>query len=292
MQTAEECLACFTRQIKYAARLATTSQTLQQEIEKNGAGIMASFNLELSPPENAVSLYRMVAEMANNPDIFAELKNANNQAALKILPELEDIIARAGEPLQTAALLAIAGNVIDYGSHQDFDINQTISECMDQDLAINDFAEFKIDLQRAEKILYLGDNCGELVFDSLLIRQLEDKVTFATRERPIINDALRQDAETCGLHHLCKIISNGTDCPGTPIEDCNDEFKMAFKNADLIISKGQGNFETLSQVPGPIYFLLMVKCEVVAQHLAETANRSAGTIRTGDRILMKRFKDQ
>ena len=224
-----------------------------------------------------------------NPDIFADQKKISNQTALKMLPDLENKISQAAEPLRTAALLSLAGNIIDYGAHHDFDVHRAVDECLNQDLAIDDLDELRDDLQQAQKILYLGDNCGELVFDSLLIKQFDQKVTLAVKEKPIINDALPADAEECGLDSLCRVISNGTDCPGTPLQSCTNEFKKIFSEADLIISKGQGNFETLSEISGPIYFLLMVKCEVVASHVAESANRPTDSIKTGDLVLMKRY---
>jgi hypothetical protein len=190
--------------------------------------------------------------------------------------------------LRTAALLTIAGNIIDYGAHHDFNIRRAVDECLNKKLAIDDLDELRDDLHQARNILYLGDNCGELVFDTLLIKQFNQEVTLAVKEKPVINDALPADAEECGLRGLCRIISNGTDCPGTPLQSCNNEFKKIFSEADLIISKGQGNFETLSEATGPIYFLLMVKCEVVASHVAKSANRPIDSIKTGDLVLVKK----
>ncbi|MDH3394130.1 MAG: ARMT1-like domain-containing protein, partial [Desulfobulbaceae bacterium] len=136
-------------------------------------------------------------------------------------------------------------------------------------------------------ILYLADNCGEIVFDSLLIEQLgPQKITLAVKERPIINDALITDTASCGLNNLCTVISNGTDCPGTPLAQCSEEFQDCFHNADLIISKGQGNFETLSESNAPLYFLLTVKCPVVVDHVNMLAGKST-RVSMGEMILLK-----
>jgi len=291
MRTSAACLSCFAEQASYTARLATSNPELQKEIEAEASGLIAGIDFKLSPPENAVSLYRMIAEKSARPDIFADLKSMSNETALQMLPRLEKTLAKSADPLRTAILLAIAGNVIDYGSHQNFDIELTVEECLNRDLALNDLADFRYDLQEARKVLYLGDNCGELAFDRLMvqtIRQTEGEVIFAVKEGPIINDALKVDAEACGIDDLCRIISNGTDCPGTPLRKCSKEFRRAFAEADLIISKGQGNFETLSEVSAPIYFLLMVKCQVVADHVAEIAGRPVGSIKTGDLVLLKK----
>lgn len=289
MRTSPNCLPCLTKQAAYTAALATDSLKLQNEIMASATRLIATFDLALSPPENAVHLYRMIAEQTGNSDIFADLKNISNQTVLKMLPDLEHKISQSADPLRTAAILTLAGNIIDYGSHHDFNVHQAVDECLNTALAIDDFTELQDDLRQAKKILYLGDNCGELVFDRLLIKQLNQQVTFAVREKPVINDALAADAEECGLGDLCQIISNGTDCPGTPLHHCSNEFKKIFSEADLIISKGQGNFETLSGISGPIYFMLMIKCEVVASHVAEITNRPPGSIKTGDLVLMKRY---
>jgi uncharacterized protein with ATP-grasp and redox domains len=232
----------------------------------------------------------MIAEKSGCSDIFADLKDLSNRKALDLLPELVKKVEESNEPLRTAALLAIAGNIIDYGAHHDFDINTSIEKCLHTKPAIDDLEQLRRDLDKAGKILYLGDNCGEAAFDRLLIAQTGEEITYAVKERPIINDALKEDAATCGLGDLCRIISNGTDCPGTPLEKCSEEFREIFAEADLIISKGQGNFETLSEVSAPIYFLLMVKCEVVAEHVAELTGRQPGSIKTGDLVLMKNRK--
>ena len=286
MNTSPNCLPCFMKQAEYTAGLATDSLSLRKEIMDQAAKLIPSFDLKLSPPENSVFLYRMIAEKSNNNDIFADLKVQSNRTALEMLPIMEDKIRYAPDPLDTAIRLAIAGNIIDYGSHQEFDVQKTIDRCLTSPLAINDFEEFKENLRRAQNILYLADNCGELVFDRLLIEILDRPITLAVKGKPIINDALRSDAEYCDLSLNCQIISNGTDCPGTPINNCSGGFLKEFEAADLIISKGQGNFETLSAIDAPIYFMLMVKCPVVAKHIEEITTTLDVKINTGALVLM------
>ncbi len=286
MLTTPECLRCFKKQAEFTVSLATDSLDLQQEVIATAAELILSFDLDISPPENSVQLYRMISKMTGCSDLFIDQKKQGNRAALKMRPALEEMICLADDPLQTATRLAIAGNIIDYGSHQDFDLQASIDNCLTSSLAINDLEEFRRNLHRAQNILYLADNCGELVFDRMLIELIDKQVTVAVKEKPILNDALVEDAITCGLDLNCRIISNGTDCPGTPLNSCSRDFIKEFEAADLIISKGQGNFETLSAIDAPIYFMLMVKCPVVAKHLAEMLGKPMGSIRTGDLILM------
>ena len=289
MQTTLDCLPCFLRQALYTARIATDSVARHQEILARAAHLLPEFDLAVSPPENAIHLYRMIAELAGNPDPFAALKAESNHFALALRPELREQIRQAADPLATAVKFAIAGNVIDYGAHHQFDARGTIADCLAHPFAIDDYRQFRHDLAKARKILYLADNCGEIVFDGLLIEALGEKeVTVAVKERPIINDALLPDALACGLGELCTVVSNGTDCPGTPLDRCGVEFQQLFRAADLIISKGQGNFETLSEVSAPIYFLLTVKCPVVVTHVNQLAGGQANRrAALGDMVLLR-----
>ena len=290
MQTSLDCLPCFMRQALYTARIATNSPELQKKILDRAAQLLPEFDMNLSPPENAVALYRMIAETAGRPDPFTTLKQESNSLALELQPQIQNRIHNAHDPLAFAIKFAIAGNIIDYGAHHDFDARKTINTCLEQQLAINDYEEFRRDAAKAQSILFLADNCGEIVFDGLLIEQLgPKKVTMAVKEHPIINDALLADAKKCGIDKICKVITNGTNCPGTPLSQCSEEFLKIFKEADLIISKGQGNFETLSHSKAPIYYLLTVKCPVVVDHVNEIAGGS-GKVGMGGMVLLRSRK--
>ncbi len=284
MLTYLDCMPCFLKQALYTARLSTSSLQAQEEIMARAAGLLSKLDFSRTPPENATPLYELIAETSGCADPFADLKKKSNQLALDLRENIRDMIRQSDHPLLTAIQFSIAGNIIDYGAHHDFDILDTINTCLAKGLALNDYDALRRDLKTAETILYLGDNSGEIVFDGLVIEQLDSEVLFAVREKPIINDVLLEDARTCGLDRQCKIISNGTGCPGTPLPRCSAEFREAFDRADLIISKGQGNFETLSEVRAPIYFLLSVKCPVVVRHILEITGRA---VRNGDMILLK-----
>jgi damage-control phosphatase, subfamily I len=284
VHTALDCLPCLLEQALFAVRRATDCQELQQRIMAEMAQRLSALDLQASPPENSMGLYGQIAEITGSPDPFAGLKEQSTRLAKAMRPRQAARINAAADPLLTAIRLAIAGNVIDYGAPHQLNAEEVIEGALARPLAINDYPALLQDLDRAENILYLADNCGELIFDSLLIEQLDRQVTLAVRDKPIINDALAEDARRCGLARLCTIISNGTDCPGTPLPHCSHAFKEAFQRADLIISKGQGNFETLSTTPAPLYFLLTVKCRVVAAHIDELAGVA---VRIGEPVLLK-----
>ncbi len=288
MRTELDCLVCLYRQALNTARLATDSEELQRRILSEAAALLPRLDPSLSPPENSIRLYRLIARLSENPDPYAKLKKTGNEHALRLRDRAQKSISAAHDPLYTAILFAIAGNIIDHGALHDFDLDETINECLRRTPAIDDYTQLKEDLKGAENILYLGDNCGEIVFDGLLIELLPGTVTLALKEKPIINDALPADARLCGLDKICRIISNGTDCPGTPLNLCSGEFKAAMAKADLIISKGQGNFETLSHLKSgpPLYFLLTTKCPIVAQRAREMAGAAAEIV-SGDTLLMR-----
>lgn len=284
MKTRLDCLPCLLRQALYAVRLISDDENIRQDLLMEGLSIVQSVDFHRSPPENAMALYGMLAEKSGVFDLFARKKAQSNWMALSMKDALAAKIAHAADPLLAALSFAIAGNVIDYGAHQDFDVEKSLGNCLSQPLAIDDYQLLQKDLDSTESILYLADNCGELVFDGLLIERLNRNVTLAVKEKPVINDATLHDAAECGLNTICSVISNGTACPGTPIETCSSEFKKKFQSAGLIISKGQGNFETLSETTAPIYFLLTVKCAVVAKHIRELTGIA---IKTGAHVLLR-----
>ncbi len=287
MLTALECLPCFLRQALYAARLSTPDVHLQRQILHKVARLLPELDLGSTPPENSILVYETIARLSACPDPFLDLKRTSNQRARELLPRLRAIVAEASDPMRVAIRLAMAGNVIDYGAHQDFDLNQAVDDCLVREPAINHYHLLQEDLRTARTALYLGDNCGELVFDGLVLERLKQEVTLAVKQRPIINDALVADALSCGLNRLAKVIDNGLACPGTPVPRCSPEFQKAFAAADLIIVKGQGNFETLSETRAPLYFLLMVKCQVVAEHITALTGLPAGVVANGDLVLLR-----
>ena len=204
--------------------------------------------------------------------------------ALDMLPELRARIAGAEDPFAAAVRLAITGNIIDFGPKGDTteqDALDAIAHALSEPL-YGDMHAFQDAVEQADGILYLADNAGEIVFDRVLIEEiLPQRVTLAVRGAPVINDATIEDAEMAGLAELAEVIDNGSDAPGTILSDCSAAFQKRFHESDLIISKGQGNYETLSGEPAGIFFLLKAKCPVIAAHAgvpvgAQVLTRNSG----------------
>lgn len=223
----------------------------------------------ISSPEFARDLHRILKTYTNNHDPYKSEKHQSNIQALKMMPDMESIISRSPDPFITALRLSIAGNVIDYAANHNFNLNNTINQALISDFAIDHSEHLRKALKNADSVLYLGDNAGEIVFDKLFIKTTGHKnITYAVRGMPIINDATIEDAEFIGMKEVANVISNGYDAPSTIIEKSNEEFRNYFRSSSLIISKGQGNLEGLLDLNDKrIYFLLMVKCDVMAEFL-------------------------
>ncbi len=202
-------------------------------------------------------------------DPFTEEKAESNRMALELYNEWKPKVTASTHPFELALRLSIAGNIMDYGANNSFDIHQTIELVNSVDFAIDHSSLLEQTIRRAKKILYLGDNAGEIVFDKLFLETIgHPDVTFAVRGGIALNDATMQDAEVIGMDSVAKVISNGFDAPSTVLAKCSREFLTLYHSADLIISKGQGNLEGLIDENDPrIFFLLMVKCDLMAELL-------------------------
>jgi uncharacterized protein with ATP-grasp and redox domains len=224
---------------------------------------------DLNSPEFARKLHYLLKSYTNNPDPFKEEKKENNDHALKLVPALESIINKSPDPFKTALQLAIAGNVIDFAGNDNFNIQKTIDKVLESEFTIDHSVQLKKSLAAAERVLYLGDNAGEIVFDRLFIRTINHKnLTYVVRGGPVINDATMDDAEYTGLTKIVNVISSGYDAPSTVPEKSGEIFNRHFGEADIIISKGQGNLEGLVSLDDKrIFFLLMIKCDVMAEFL-------------------------
>ena len=272
MKTSTECVPCFIRQAVEAIALAVNDPFQQARILRRVMHDLADLDWQTSPPMVADHLHRIIREITGDPDPYRSVKDRMNRLALDALPGCRELIAAVHDPLQAVIRLAVAGNLLDSGAKNQIapeDLPQLFATLWDHPLAGDPHKLFQV-AKRAERILYLTDNAGEIVLDRLLIEALPmAKVTVAVRGKPILNDALREDAALAGITELVPVIDNGSAVPGTVLADCSAEFRAHFKRANLIIAKGQGNYETLSEARAPIFFLFTVKCPLVAAQIGE-----------------------
>ena len=290
MKTYLDCIPCFFKQALEAAKKAGAGPRVQKRILDELAGILPNISLKSSPPEIGRTIYKLVGDISGKKDPFLKEKDRSNRLALAIYDKLKKKIDPASDKLLLAVELAIAGNIIDYGVKNTLNIDAELAAILSREKevikkeskAIFDYSKFKHTVKNTRDILYLGDNAGEVVFDRILIEQIKKinrdvRVIYAVKEKPVINDALRKDAEDCGIGKIAEIISSGSDAPGTVLALCSKRFLSLYRKADMVISKGQGNFEALSGAKRPVFFLFMAKCPVIARDVG---------CRVGDVILM------
>lgn len=272
MKSTLDCMACFVRQAIDAARMAVAENALHERILRDVLRWVADMDLNAPPPMLAQRIHRRLREISGVNDPYFKVKEATNRMALELLPELEIRVRSAPDSLQAALRAAIAGNVIDLGVNSTItgaQVHQALQQAITAPLC-GSMDNFTKAANQAGDILYLADNAGEIVFDRLLIEQLgPERVTVVVRGAPVLNDATMDDARTAGLHELVAVMDNGSDAPATLLDDCSNAFIERFESADMIIAKGQGNFESLGDVSRRLFFIFKVKCGVVADHVGQ-----------------------
>lgn len=245
----------------------------RRRIISRAGSLVADFQYDCVPPVFAGRIMKIISEETGNSDPYSKEKEYSTYQARKHYPQLKKMRDMSSNKLLTSTEIAASGNIIDYGAKAHFDIRRELEklfsglESWPKDRF--DYEDFTRDLDAAGRVLYLLDNCGEIYFDKILIEQLLDQgkeVVAAVRGGPVLNDVTMADAVEAGIDNIVRVIDNGTAFPGTVLEHCSRTFVDEFSGADIIISKGQGNFETLESLKdGRIYFLFKVKCPVVAR---------------------------
>lgn len=258
------------RQAREAIAYAGVETEAGFEVLRRVLRLMSELDWTLPPPVLGQQVHRLIREMTGNSDPYAAIKERMNQQATKPYPLWHTIFRQAHSPLDAAVRVAIVGNLLDVGAKTQLDaasVRAAFEGALTAPLhgSIDEFAEA---IRRARSFLFLADNAGEIVFDRDLLAQLPlGNFVVAVRGSPVLNDATLADAEQAGLPDFCEIITNGSDAPGTLLADCSPLFRERFAAADLIIAKGQGNYESLAGVDKEIFFLLKIKCEVLSRDL-------------------------
>ena len=265
-----DCFPCFMRQALDAARMATDDLSVQREVLDRVARVLPAVPLDATPVEIGQKVHRTVREITGVADPYRAVKKKSNDIGVSLYPGLKARVERAADPLLAAIKIAGAGNIIDFGPKVkiNFDSVGFVNDALAAPVDEGAYRVFTEKLQDADRILYIGDNAGEIVCDKILIEILVSRgksVTFVTRGSPTLNDVTLEDAFYVGIDKLAEVITTGSDAPGIVFSDASPEFISAFRKASFVISKGQGNYEGLSDVDGSIFFLFKVKCPVIAR---------------------------
>ncbi|MFC1671254.1 DUF89 domain-containing protein [Spirochaetota bacterium] len=279
MKLGKKCLSCLVGQIENCLEVMNIKEEKTLPILQDAMTVISKSDTSKSPPLIGREAYTRICELTGIVDPFERIKKYSNDMAMRLLPFARSLTQKGDDPILSSLKISITGNIIDYGapgeSNED-EIKQLLIESVETHIDNITFNDFLHDIDNSEKILFLGDNSGEIVFDKLFIENLpSDKIIFSVRGKPIINDSTLIDAEYTGLNKLVKVIDTGDNTPGIDFSRCSNHFLDEFKTADMIILKGQGNLETLidENISGyikketPLYFLLKVKCYFVAELL-------------------------
>ncbi|MFO8087853.1 MAG: ARMT1-like domain-containing protein [Bacteroidales bacterium] len=269
-----ECIPCLVQQAYRIIALLGLPESTGKKVLKEVMSMLIDQDFDKPTPYYSQKIWKIIQNYTHDPDPYKDIRHHFNQKMKERSVQIEGLIQESAMRFRTAVKTAITGNIIDFGSKhpisEDSILNE-ISSINSKPLYLDDHKKLRSKIRSAENLLYLGDNCGEIVFDKLFIKEIKKlnpslKVTFVVRGGPILNDVIISDADQVHMEEVARIIDNGFDAPGTQLAQCSAGFLKEFDAADLIISKGQGNYESLSDAKRrDIFFLFMVKCEAVAK---------------------------
>jgi len=268
-----ECVPCYVRQALDAAKMVTNDKKLHEQILKESLIVASEFNTDDFGFILQAKIKEVMERILPATDPYREVKEKHNRIVLELADELREIIKNSEDPFETSLRISLAGNIIDFGPATTLNeeiIKEAIKNSLSQSLDNKRVKLLQKNIDEAEKILFIGDNAGEIVLDKIFIENLPgEKITYAVRGGPALNDATMEDAEMVGMTDSVKVISTGLDMPAAILPFCSKEFLNEYRKSDLIISKGQGNYEALCDEDKNIFFLLKIKCPIVAETFKE-----------------------
>ena len=276
MRVFAECMPCIVKQIETAIKLLApeTSENIIVRAQQKLMKQIGETDLDNTP--NIILgtyAYTIIAEVLGIKDPYKELKDKYNKLALELYPQVKEMVDKSSDPLMTAAKASIMGNAIDFGAPSEINLIKELKKLEENGLGgKRNFKQFVESIKKAKNIIILGDNCGEIVFDKIFIEKLKEtfpdkNLTYSVRGGPIINDSTMEDAKFVGMDKIIEIVE-ASATPGIYLERSSPEFIKKFKNADLILSKGQGNFEALLEIDTSwteTYYMLKAKCNLMVK---------------------------
>jgi uncharacterized protein with ATP-grasp and redox domains len=270
MKTQLDCYSCLVRQALHAARFAGADESVQRKVLNQVMRALIQLDPESTPPMTSDLIHRLIREVSASSDPYQRMKEKSTQEALALYPQLKELIQQSSDRFETAVKLAIAGNIIDLSVSEQYDLLGSIERVLNQPLTPNDTPQLKAAIERSPWVLYLADNAGETVFDRLLIEEILPRpVIYVVKSGPALNDATLGDARAAGLDQVAELRTTGYDGIGVFFDKSSPEFLELFDNSQVIIAKGMANYETLSECGDRLFFLLQIKCEVIAQDVGK-----------------------
>lgn len=272
-----ECLQCNLNQALKVSDVMGLSDDMKETIVRKVLRLLAEVDYNQANPVVMAQTWALIAQVSGEPDPYRLFKLRFNESLYGIRDQIREEIEKHEDNFYSYMYGAILGNIIDLGPGHEIEydhwLQAFIKEMSKQSLTVDDSRLLQAKVSSAKKLLYIGDNCGEIVLDQLFIEYMKEsypelEIIFSVREAPVLNDITMEDAIQVGLDKLVKVISTGGMTPGVVMTQTSEEFRQVFKAADVIIAKGQGNYEGLSDLSDErIHFLLMVKCQLLADQL-------------------------
>ena len=273
MELLLDCVPCMLRQALEASRIATDDLEIQDKVVEETMKILLNYKSYRNSPDLAREIHQIIKSQTGNKDPYSKIKENDLKVAKNIYAYLKDFLISKEYSLYWALKIAATGNNIDAAVYKDINLVKCVERELEKDFSVCDIEILERKLEKASNILIIGDNTGETIFDKVMIENFPGiNVTYGVRSEPIINDVTEQDAVASGLSDISRIVSTGCNAPGVILEDCSEEFIDIYNKSDIIISKGQGNFEALSGEKGNIFFLLKAKCPMISQKLNVNLN--------------------
>jgi len=263
-----ECLICQVKALQKRMDKYEIAEEKRNTLVCKLIGEISGIDLDNSySPEITRNILKKLEQESVITDPYAKEKLDSNRELLKRYDEFKRKVEESDDQFDTALRYAIAGNIIDFGPTHRFDVDETIERVFSTSFAIDHSKALKDKIEKAGTVLYLADNCGEIVMDKLFLETIKHpNVIFAVREKPVLNDATIKEATEVGIPGLAKLISNGDDTPSTLLHRVSPEFRKIYDSADVIISKGMGNYEGLMNEKDPrLFYLMMIKCPVIGK---------------------------
>lgn len=272
MNMGRECVLCILNQMLRVADHLKLGQGQADELFEAALREAARMSFRgITSPQYAERIYGRIAQLTGRKDPYQELKRQQNEWALSQSGRIEELLSAAVDPLRLSAELALLGNIIDYGGVTLFNPEGIFSEAGNLRLAVDDYPALSERMKEARSLLMIGDNAGEAVFDRFWLREIRKaypdlRLIYVVRKEPAINDMILEDAREIGMQDVAELMDSGSSFAGTIPELSSEPFRSLFAEADLVVSKGQGNYETLEGISREVFFVFKVKCEVVARY--------------------------
>lgn len=274
MRTFPECYGYLLRQAVSAMNYGGVDQRTQIDTIKEVLHTLEKADDSLTPSNLAGQTNRVIREMVGIDDLYREIKQESHILAEEYLEDLIDLSKEGSDKLEQGLKISAAGNIIDVVHVNDYDLWKEVITTVNQELLGGGVEAFRQRIAESPYLLYLADNVGETIFDRVFIETLDIPVIYAVKGGSILNDATLEDALAAGIDQLAEIVETGSRSPGTILNQCSEEFQKLFEKSNLVLSKGQANYETLDDKGDKIFFLLRVKCPVLSREI----NAPLGTL--------------